>query len=334
MSLSTPTVPLRSVSRPAAPAWPPQRSSVRPTFEPSAGGTELRGRAPRMPNTTHGWLAVLFALPLFGAGAATLRIADALARQAALGLPRSAVPPIAMAGLGFCFAIGGLTYVVYGVRGVLARRGLPALRARYPDQPWMVDFPWDLRGGRDEAPAEVGRLLWLVAVMAVVLLPFCWVVFVARQQPFAVRMMLALFGLVAVAMLGRIAYLVARRLRYGVSRIGLGSFPIAAGTTAELLLDGLSPAVCALPMRATLRCIEERFEVRGSGRNRRRVSICYELYRDEAPVAPGDARLRFELPEGAPGTRLSGIPPRYWELELLAETPGVDFRGRFLVPVY
>jgi hypothetical protein len=87
-------------------------------------------------------------------------------------------------------------------------------------------------------------------------------------------------------------------------------------------------------MRATLRCIEERFEVRQTGKNRVRVSVPYELYRDEAAVAPGEPSLRFELPENVPGTRLAAQPPRYWELELAAEAPGVDFGARFLVPVY
>jgi hypothetical protein len=44
--------------------------------------------------------------------------------------------------------------------------------------------------------------------------------------------------------------------------------------------------------------------------------------------------VRFPIPPDAPTTELGARPPRYWELELSAEVPGVDFGARFLVPVY
>jgi hypothetical protein len=44
--------------------------------------------------------------------------------------------------------------------------------------------------------------------------------------------------------------------------------------------------------------------------------------------------LKFKLPEKGFETRLSERPPRYWELEVLAETPGIDFNAFFFLPVY
>lgn len=326
MSLLTPTAPLRSVPRPGAPA------PTRPHFEPSAGGVELRGRNPRATSTAEGWFAVVLGLPFAATGVATIALALG---QVTMAAGRTLTfPPFAVAALGLCFVLAGLSFVVHGLRGVVRRNGLAALRARYPEQPWMVDYPWDRRGGRDEAPGEAGRLLWFVAFMTVFLIPFHWVAFFSSERPVVFQFATLLFDAVSVAMLGRVAYLVARRVRYGDSRIALGSFPIAPGTTAELLLDALSPLARAHPIRATLRCIEERFEVRGTGKNRSRVSVCYERYRDQAVVAPGDTRVRFELPDDVPSTHLSAVPPRYWELELAAETPGVDYGARFLVPVY
>jgi hypothetical protein len=329
MSLSTPTVPLRSIPSPGA---RPAPSPARPTFEPSAGGRELKGRTPRVASPTQGWLSVLLGLPFAAAGAATIALALGHGTIAEGG--KLTFPPFAVGALGLCFAVTGLSFVAYGLVGVARKRGLAALRARYPDQPWMVDYPWDRKGGRDEAPDEIARTLWFVAFMATFLVPFHWVAFVSRERPFVFQLVTLIFDAIGVGMLGRVVYLVARRIRYGPSRIALARFPIAPGTTAELLLDGLSPVARAFPIRATLRCVEERFEIRQTGRNRTRVSVSYELYRDETTVAPGEARLRFELPENVPGTRLSAVPPRYWEVELAAETPGVDFGARFLVPVY
>jgi hypothetical protein len=31
---------------------------------------------------------------------------------------------------------------------------------------------------------------------------------------------------------------------------------------------------------------------------------------------------------------MSEEPPRYWEIETKGEAPGIDFKSRFLVPVY
>jgi hypothetical protein len=287
---------------------------------------------PRATRTTQGWLSVLLGLPFAAAGA--VAIALAFRHGTIAGGGKLTFPPYAVVALGVSFVVVGLSFVVYGLVGVVRKSGLAALRARYPDQPWMVDYPWDRKGGRDEAPDEIARTLWFVAFMTVFLVPFHWVAFVSRERPFIFQLVTLLFDALGVGMLGRAAYLVARRVRYGPSRIALGRFPIEPGTTAELILDDLSPAARALPIRATLRCVEERFEVRGTGKNRARVSVPSELYRDETTIAPGEGRLRFDLPANVPGTRLAAQPPRYWELELAAETPGVDFGARFLVPVY
>jgi hypothetical protein len=70
--------------------------------------------------------------------------------------------------------------------------------------------------------------------------------------------------------------------------------------------------------------------------------VCYEVYADARTV--DDARglwegrrglaLSFPFPADAAPTRLSERPPRYWELEIGAEVPGIDYQGRFLLPVY
>jgi hypothetical protein len=67
------------------------------------------------------------------------------------------------------------------------------------------------------------------------------------------------------------------------------------------------------------------------------------IYPDEVAIKKegvhenvGDALpITFNLPTGDLGTKISECStPRYWELEIHADTPGVDFNARFLVPVY
>ena len=73
-----------------------------------------------------------------------------------------------------------------------------------------------------------------------------------------------------------------------------------------------------------------------SGKNRSYVVVAYEVWSatQMADFQRGEYVWRFEVPDGLPGTALSERPPRYWELELTIATPGVDYAGTFLVPVY
>lgn len=67
-------------------------------------------------------------------------------------------------------------------------------------------------------------------------------------------------------------------------------------------------------------------------------------------VRPADPEaelpLRFQLPENPTlldsrpkkeqlfETRLGTNPPRYWELEVKADLPGIDYAALFVLPVY
>ena len=56
---------------------------------------------------------------------------------------------------------------------------------------------------------------------------------------------------------------------------------------------------------------------------------------EETLPAPGcDVELRFDVPTGAPPTRLSDDFPTYWVLDVLGETNAGRFEESFLVPVY
>lgn len=97
----------------------------------------------------------------------------------------------------------------------------------------------------------------------------------------------------------------------------------------------------AAELTATLRCVQERVEVRGTGKGRGTVVVCYELRAPATAVAlttDGRGRPAFRvtapIPPDAPATALGEHPPRYWELDLAAARPGVDYGASFPVPVY
>lgn len=297
---------------------------------------ELRGHPSRSTTTIHGWASVAFGLPFVVVGvvilARTLR---------ATALPAGTVDAPSWIGriIGGLFAAAGVWLVANGARDLRRRARLRVLVRRYPDQPWMWDYAWDRLGGRDGTPAVALRSAIGALFIGLFLVPFNWLALTVHDMRWLLRGIVALLDAGAVAMVGYAVYLVLRLARYGVSHLQFGAFPMRPGDTATLTLLRGSGAIPLHPLRATLRCVQERYEVRGSGRNRQNVVVCYALYEATRTTTPpadagAPASLAFDVPGDAPGTALGELPPRYWELELRSEMPGIDYGATFLVPIY
>lgn len=96
----------------------------------------------------------------------------------------------------------------------------------------------------------------------------------------------------------------------------------------------------------TLRCVEEvpemsRYQSSRSHGNASPRWVRYQTYaltfEVEGPgrhLAGSAGPVAFPLPPRARVTDMTAEHPRYWELEVHADTPGVDFRATYLVPVY
>ena len=232
-------------------------------------------------------------------------------------------------GIGIRLLSGGIARLTLRVR--VARR-----RRRFPEQAWLADYPWEARGGRDLAPRELTRALAFAAVLAAFATIFGWAGFVARAGT-AHQVAAGLLAIGTLAATARALRVARRLLRWGRSRLRFADFPCAPGGTLETIFDDLAPSVRGLPLHATLRCVQERWETVESGdreRNRHVQLSHWELWRASVEVAPGARSARFTLPSGAPGTALGARPARWWELELVVAQPRVDWRARFLVPVY
>jgi hypothetical protein len=56
---------------------------------------------------------------------------------------------------------------------------------------------------------------------------------------------------------------------------------------------------------------------------------------EQSGVSEGkDIPLSFDLPSGGKSTNLESLPCYYWEIEVTADTPGVDYNAVFILPVY
>jgi hypothetical protein len=252
--------------------------------------------------------------------------------------------------MGGAFALVGVLVLIQSVGGWLdAARRRRALAA-WPGEPWLADHAWRREGIVDDTAGQArsalvggGLLTLLASVLASVMMR-------GAEGPglFILVVILGVLMAFGLGLLGRGVYLVLRRARHGLAEVRFGRFPFFLGgpLEVELLREPNAPRLPRLTAR--LACVVERWverEVPSSTDDARQGKATRVLEREEVwhavqAVAPGPGPripLRFELPPpggAAVATALSEDPPRYWELSLHADLPGVDFGATFLVPVY
>lgn len=308
-------------------AW---ASVYEPTSD-AAHGTPLSNHTDRSGSTVHGLPAIGFG-SAFAAVGVTLAVFAAIGRlEASRGVPTWLGPFV-----GVLFAIAGASFIVHGILSVRLQRRTQRLRVTHERQPWVWDHPWDELGSEDDSARRIGRAAWTTAFLGLFLIPFNWIAFFSPERPviFVVAAVLADGMLLASA--AWFLYLIGQRAKYGLAMLRFRRFPFRPGTEMELHMARPRRLAGVTSPEAVLRCVQERYEMRGTGKDRSRTIVAYELWSDcqRGEFRRGEFVWRFALPEGVPGTALSERPPRYWELELKIETPGLDYAGTFLVPVY
>jgi hypothetical protein len=242
------------------------------------------------------------------------------------------------------FVISGL--LVWGMawRQLVARRRRLALCARHPGEPAFADYAWDREGFTAPRWKRARKAVLVAAGMTLFLSIFNWWAF-QGDGPWMVKAIVGAFDVVLLVLYWQAGKSLARCSKFGGSRIRFERFPCVLG--GPVLLHWLPAPGIARAEKGTftLRCVEEWFERRGSGRNASTAMLHEELWHgtwhlEEACfLEAGEAvELRFELPVDARSTRLDtgAITERgvFWELEVRLELPGLDFDETYLVPVY
>lgn len=251
---------------------------------------------------------------------------------------------------GGVFAAAGLLVIV---RTIGAKARFARLRRRLqsdPAQPWLGDYPWDPQGDAYRVGGKTAGSLLGLLFFSLFLAPFNAFFF-----PF---IPILIFDAIALVAWGFFFYYVVQSGKYGDSRLRYASFPFFLGEHAEVYLEGIDRLKGLRQLTATLRCVEEVVVPTTSGNSRSSQPTCSSIYEEVRTLRPEEIpfgsgaparflrlarqedgfaalRLEFALPDDdAYETRLAATPPRYWELEVKADTPGVDYDATFLLPVY
>lgn len=307
------------------------------TTSPARERIPLQGRQPVSRTTIHGWPSVLLGSPFAGVGTFILLI----------GLEKIEMDPskihapmwvIAVAGL--MFLLAGLSFIWHGLDGVRRKARIKTVKTTRASSPWLWDYEWQALGISDNKLKKVMRGLIMLSVVSVFLAPFHWWAFVSDEGSLMVKIIVVLLDL-AFGLGGGYYFLnnLALYLKYGNSRLRFSNFPFLLGEKLSVVLVDLPSKINQLQL--DLRFIEEKYETRQRGNSRESRVVCYQLFHEARTlrgreVAPsGKLSLEWDLP-GKPEwtSALSQRPARFWELEVKADTPGIDYHCRFLLPVY
>lgn len=287
--------------------------------------------------TIHGWPSLVFGLPFAGVGVFVLLLWSGQIEMD----PGKVHAPLWVIGVfGLMFLLAGLSLMWHGVDGIRRKAKIKSLKATRAGSPWLWDYEWQALGITDNKFKKVIHALVMLIVMGTFLAPFNWWAFASGEGGTMVTLMVGFFDLVF-GLAGGYYFFhnLTLYMKFGNSRLRFSDFPFFLGDKLKVKLVDLPREIDHLQL--DLRFIEEQYEYRGSGKNRSQQVVCYQLFHEERTV-PGNAvspsgflAVEWLLPtEPEITSTLSERPARFWELEVKADTPGVDYHSRFLLPIY
>lgn len=216
------------------------------------------------------------------------------------------------------------------------------LAKQHPYSLAFADFPWEPTGITKSPWRKATTGLLIVTSMSVFLIPFNWWAWFSEDGVLLVKFIVVIFNLALVVVIIKLIQVILVALKYGQSRLEYPAFPVVTGRSAALRWFPPAGLSHATKITFVLRCVEEWMESFGSGDNRTTEVIHEQKWAaTRMTVGPVACRpdypldLLFDLPATVPSSRLADeLKITFWELEVKAETEGLDFQERYLVPVY
>lgn len=282
--------------------------------------------------TLNGPLALCLGIPFVGAGGLIVVAAAGLLPDSELALS----PTVGLIGL-MLVSFGLLTSTVGAC--ALLRQAVGWWRAGVAGgEAWAQDYPWRPTGIADDGRQRLANVLVATLLLTVGLMPvLAWGL--ASTQPWWIWGLTLVLLALPLTQLGQALYLLGRWVKYGTSQLVFERFPYYVGEPMTVVLSNPAHPEILAGSRITLRCVEGPSDaLRPGGGPNARQPASYDLHRETVEIEKfphfGQVRLTFELPPGSPSTSIRGEPTRYWVLEANRETPGIDYRAVFLLPIY
>jgi len=270
---------------------------------------------------------VLFGLPFAGFGVFAAVMAT---RKAAAGQGREA----AMLGL-FALVFGGVGFglMIGSFFGARKFKQAHALELQFPDEPWRWRADWE--GGRIISSNRNTMLgAWVFAILWNGISSMLWFVL---PQELAKGNKAALIGLIFPAIgLGLLIWagrVTIRWRKFGVITLELTRTPVPLGGELSGLITTTASLADVRVVKLQVACLEH--DRRGKNSSQRLLWEDRKELDAAALHVTSGIPVFFQLPRD--GTPTSPKPDRVyvkWQLEVKAETAGVDFGATFELPVF
>jgi len=300
---------------------------------------EIKGKTPISRTTIHGWSSVLFGLLFAAAGIYIILISFNV-----IETPDNKfhVPRYMTAMFGGVFFMPGLFLVIHGLLSLNYRPAKYLVNASQ----WDNDYNWNHQQINDRSRPDLVKFFFSTLILILFLLPFHLFIFKflgGSKISYFPKVLMIIFDLAVLIIIWTYFKKLFRYLKYGMSSLRFNQFPFFLGNNLDLTFIINKQISGTKHISATIQCIEEKYETRCSGDNKRSVVVCYHLYSESKGIEfPSNVDygslqipIQFDLPsEEIYRTRLKERPPTYWELEIKAETDGIDLAKNFLLPVY
>lgn len=298
--------------------------------------SEISGAKPESATTIHGWPSVIFGIPFLAVGVFIFLLSIGVIPAE----PGSVHAPMwVLSAAGLMFGIPGFILMIHGAKGLSRKVRLEAGRDLRPDKPWLWDYAWEPLGISETKQKDVLNHFLAAIFLMIFLSPFNWWAFLSNESSAMVVGITGFFDLILIIVIAYAFYKLFQFLKYGNSRLRFSDFPFFLGTRADMTLEGLPSQMDRLEIK--LRAVEEVYEMQGSGKNRSQQVVCYQRYGEERVMenvstgTDSQFKMSWDLPDNKEfATRLGDRPAFFWEMLIAAQTPGIDYHARFLVPIY
>lgn len=234
------------------------------------------------------------------------------------------------------FSVG---WILVGWIEIKKNKNLAKNKIQKPESPWLWKVNWDMDGTKDDLRTSLYVRIWITVFGFSLLGSPSWYFITEGNQlegfGWFVISILILFDLIFVSAIVFFVYKSLKFFKYGISKFEFLEFPFFTNGAIKGQLNNLPKEFSNLTL--DLRFIQQEFKIE----NGRYVLNHFQLYKASKAFRKtpenwkGELLIDWSLPENREmDTVLNEVGAKYWELEVKAETSGIDYHSRFILPVY
>lgn len=239
--------------------------------------------------------------------------------------------------VGLVFFLSGLSIFLKALLQLIRILFKRNARIRFPKQAWRWDYPWNKRGYHHSFFKRLLYNLFGFGLILGIFAPGLYLGFNKKEMPLFFLGMIVLFAVIFFS-IG--IYEIIKTLKFRSVSCLYSQFPYEIGKNFQVSVKGLPSARQIENLQCQLKCFEFRMieTKRGNKKTYERVSV--ELFKEDIEVSVeniknGRLGISGRFPSDVQlGTDFTKDDFICWELSVVAEIPGVDFKYGFLLPVY